>query len=153
MYLAQNLRCLREQCGINQNDLADVFGITQSAVGNWEAKKRVPDIEMIIRLAKYFNVSLDDLVLKDLRAPKPTYAKNLKLLRERHGMSQEETAKLLGLKDKSNCCLVENGKQKLSVEQLMKISEYFGFTLDQFVKQDLSKKMDAYDKGSEGKKN
>ena len=48
-------------------------------------------------------------------------------------------AKLLGLKDKSSCCLAENGKQKLSVEQLMKISEYFGFTLDQFVKQDLSK--------------
>lgn len=101
---------------------------------------------MIIRLAKYFNVSLDDLVLKDLRPLKPMYAKNLKLLRERHGMSQEETAKLLGLKDKSSCCLVENGKQKLSVEQIMKISEYFGFTLDQFVKQNLSKEMDAYDK-------
>lgn len=146
MYLAQNLRCLREQYGINQNDLADIFGISRSAVGNWEAKKRVPDIEMIIRLAKYFNVSLDDLVLKDLRPLKPMYAKNLKLLRERHGMSQEETAKLLGLKDKSSCCLVENGKQKLSVEQIMKISEYFGFTLDQFVKQNLSKEMDAYDK-------
>ena len=50
------------------------------------------------------------------------------------------------LKDKSSCCLVENGKQKLSVEQIMKISEYFGFTLDQFVKQNLSKEMDAYDK-------
>lgn len=42
MYLAQNLRCLREQYGINQNDLADIFGISRSAVGNWEAKKGCP---------------------------------------------------------------------------------------------------------------
>jgi len=77
-------------------------------------------------------------------------AKNLKLLRKKYGILQEETAKLFELKDKSSCCLVENGKQKLSVEQLIKLSEYFGVTLDQFVKQDLARR-NSYGKSVVGR--
>ncbi len=144
MYLAQNLICLREKNGITQSDLADILGVSRAAVGNWEAQNRVPDIEMIIRLAGHFNMSLDDLVLKDLRPAKPMYAANLKYLREKHEMSQEEMAHLIQT-SKSNISKYENGSVRLSVEQIMKISEYFGFTLDQFVKQNLSEGDDAYD--------
>lgn len=138
MYLAQNLKYLREQKGMNQNEMADVFGISQSAIGNWEQNHRKPDIEMIIRLAEYFGVSLDDLVLRDLRPPKPMCASNLKYLREKYEMSQEDMAQLLKT-SKPSVSKYENGSVRLSVEQLMKISEYFAITLDQFVKQDLSK--------------
>lgn len=138
MYFAQNLKYLRECKGETQKDIAEVLSVSKQTASVYEKGEIEPDIAKLIMLADHFEITIDDLLRKDLRPPKPMYAKNLKYLREKYGMSQEETSKLLGHKDKSSCCLVENGKQKLSVEQLMKISEYFGFTLDQFVKQDLS---------------
>ncbi len=36
MYLAQNLKFLREQMGIGQDEMAKKMDVTQSAVGNWE---------------------------------------------------------------------------------------------------------------------
>lgn len=138
MYLAQNLKYLRERKGLSQREFSADLGLSCAAVGMWEKNHRKPDIEMIIRLAEYFGVSLDDLVLRDLRPPKPMCASNLKYLREKYEMSQEDMAQLLKT-SKPSVSKYENGSVRLSVEQLMKISEYFAITLDQFVKQDLSK--------------
>ena len=59
MYLAQNLKYLREQRGLKQQELADILGVKQSTVGNWEAGKREPEINMLVCIAEYFNVSLE----------------------------------------------------------------------------------------------
>lgn len=40
LYLAQNLKYLREQKGMNQNEIADILKISKSAVGHWEQKHR-----------------------------------------------------------------------------------------------------------------
>ncbi len=66
-------------------------------------------------------------------------------------MTQQDISNLLGLRDKSSCCLIEKGITSLTIEQSIKLSEYFGVTLDQLVKQDLSKGVKAYDKGSKRK--
>lgn len=137
MYLAQNLKYLREQKNISQNQMADVLGISQSAIGNWEQNHRKPDIEMIIRLAEYFGITLDDLVLRDLRPPIPRYSGNIRYLRLKRGMTQEQMGELLGLKNKSSLSLIEAGKSGISVENLEKLADFFSVTLDQLVKQDL----------------
>ena len=103
MYLAQNLRYLRNQNEMKQDEFAHVFGVSGAAVSNWEAGNREPELSTLVSIADFFNITLDVLVLKDLRPPKPMYAKNLKFLREKYEMTQEEMAKLLGLKDKSSC--------------------------------------------------
>ena len=69
MYLAQNLKYLREQKGLNQNDLAEVLGVKRSTVGNWEIEKREPELNTLVHIAEFFGVTLDDLVLKDLKPP------------------------------------------------------------------------------------
>ena len=57
------LRELRESAGYrSQQAFADVFGVAQSTVGGWEAGKREPNYETTIRLAKFFGVSVDDLL-------------------------------------------------------------------------------------------
>lgn len=63
------LRELREAAGYHsQQSFADVFGVAQSTVGNWEAGKRVPDHKTISRLASFFGVSVDYLLgLSDYR--------------------------------------------------------------------------------------
>lgn len=138
MYLAQNLKYLRKQRSINQNELAEVLGVKRSTVGNWEASRREPEVNMLVCIAEYFGITLDDLVLKDLRLPIPLYALNLRFLRKRHKMTQEDIGNLLDVTQK---CVskYEKGERSLEVEKLVKIANHFWLTLDQLVKEDLSK--------------
>lgn len=94
---------------------------------------------MIVQLAEYFDVTLDDLVLRNLRPPIPLYVLNIKYLRKKHKITQEDMAAFLGFRGKSNLSTVETGKIGLSIENLEKLADFFGVTLDQLVKQDLSK--------------
>ena len=139
MYLAQNLRYLREQKGLSQREFSEILGLSSSAVTMWEQEQRKLDIEMIVRLAEHFGVTLDELVLKELRPPLPLYASNIKYLRKRQEITQDDMAVFLGFSGKSSLCAVETGKIGISIENLEKLADFFGVTLDQMVKHDLSK--------------
>lgn len=65
-------------------------------------------------------------------------AENLKFLREQRGKTQEGMAYLLGYRGKQGYSTIETGKTKPSVENLEKLADFFGVTMDQIVKQDLS---------------
>ena len=56
------LKELREQNNLSQQDLAKILKVSPSTVSNWEAGKRQPDIQMIIEIANYFNVSVDEVL-------------------------------------------------------------------------------------------
>ena len=141
MYLAGNLKFLREQRGKTQQELANLFGVEQKTMSSWECGSRTPGIEMIVELARYHGVSLDDLVLRDMKPAMPVYVLNLMYLRKKHGMTQQEIAELVGLKNKSSISLIEAGKYELSVDNLEKLADFFGVTMDQIVKQDLSQEV------------
>ena len=87
----------------------------------WEREQRKPDIEMIVRLSEYFDVTLDELVLKELKPPLPLYALNIKYLRKKKEITQEDMAVFLGFSGKSSLCAVETGKIGISIENLEKL--------------------------------
>lgn len=66
-------------------------------------------------------------------------AQNLKYLRSKAGEKQKDIAELLGFRGKSSLCAVETGKAGMSIDNLVKLADYFRVTLDQLVKKDLSK--------------
>lgn len=68
-------------------------------------------------------------------------AGNLKFLREQRGKTQQELAEIIGLKNKSSISLIESGKYGPSIENLEKLADFFGVTMDQIVKQDLSQEV------------
>jgi len=151
MYLAENIRFLREQAGMTQAEFAEKLGgVSQSAVGNWETGKREPNISTVIRIADIFRVILDDLILQQLRPPKPFYASNLTYLREKNDMSLEDVAKLLGYKNQRGVSLVESGEEALWSEDIEKLADYFGITMEQFLMQDLSKGVEQDENDSQG---
>lgn len=59
---AERLRELREEKGLSITALAKETGFSQVAIGRWENKLRVPNIETLIVFAKYFNVTTDYLL-------------------------------------------------------------------------------------------
>lgn len=145
MYLAQNLKYLRELKGISQKSFAGALGITSSAVTMWETDNRHPDIEMLIVISDFFGVCIDDLVRKELRPPFPLCVLNIRFLRDNHEMKQRDLIELLGLKTESAYSKKENGSVPFSVSEIEKLADYFGVTLDQLVKQDLSKERDPHE--------
>jgi len=56
-------------------------------------------------------------------------------------MTQQELVEIIGLKNKSSISLIENGKYEPSIENLEKLADFFGVTMDQIVKQDLSQEV------------
>ena len=58
----QRLRKLREKKHLNQQGLAMKLHLSQSTVSAYEIGERTPDMETLIEMAKFFDVSIDYLV-------------------------------------------------------------------------------------------
>ena len=56
------LRELRKDKGLRQIDLAQILGISPQSLGYYENQVNKPDPEMLVRMANYFNVSIDYLL-------------------------------------------------------------------------------------------
>lgn len=63
--IGDNLKHLRQQKGLTQEQLADVFGVSAQAVSRWENNTSYPDITLLPGLAIYFNTSVDAIVGMD----------------------------------------------------------------------------------------
>ena len=53
---------LRKDAGLSQQQLADDLNLSRRTISLWETGRRIPDIQSILLLADYFQVSLDYLV-------------------------------------------------------------------------------------------
>ena len=60
--ISTRLRQLRKERDLRQVDLANDLGIAQTTVANYEQHSRFPDETMLLKLASYFDVSLDYLL-------------------------------------------------------------------------------------------
>ena len=56
------MKLLREQHNLNQTEVAKVLNISRQAYNFYENEKRDPDTSMLIRIADFYNVSLDYLL-------------------------------------------------------------------------------------------
>ncbi len=64
MEVGNQIRELRKQHKISQKNLANQIGVAQSAIANYETGLRTPNHEILIKLANYFDVSLDKLMCR-----------------------------------------------------------------------------------------
>lgn len=139
--VGRNIRSIREQAGLSQDEFAEGFSVKQPTVANWETGKRQPDLNMLIQIAQFGGTNLDDLVMKELTPPVPLYVRNMVYLRKKRGYSQGELATVLGLQGAGSIDLVESGKCELPVSKLVRLADFFGVTMDQITKQDLSQEV------------
>lgn len=70
MYLAQNLKYLRERNGKLQKDMCELLGVTEATMSKYESGYIKPDIKKLITLADHFGVTLDQMVKQDLSKEK-----------------------------------------------------------------------------------
>jgi transcriptional regulator with XRE-family HTH domain len=61
----ESLKRQRENNNLTQSQLARDTGLKQSMISWWEAGNGLPNIDFCVRLADYYNISLDELVDRD----------------------------------------------------------------------------------------
>lgn len=60
--LAERLKQCRTERGLTQNEVAIFCDITEKAYQNYERNRREPKLSILIRIADFYDVSLDYLV-------------------------------------------------------------------------------------------
>ena len=86
MNIGKRLIQLRKEKNISQTDLAKKTAMSRTIIGNYERNENVPSLEVLIKISKVFNVSLDFLVGEGEMA-----AFNKDMLARIHGIEQLDT--------------------------------------------------------------
>lgn len=62
LLLGDNLRALRRQRELTQEELADILGVSYQSVSRWENNTCYPDMELLPTLAEFFGITIDHLL-------------------------------------------------------------------------------------------
>ena len=65
-FFPTNLQYLRKDKHLTQTELANKIGVDQTTIGRWEDGNREPTIGNVANIAEVFNISIPDLLDKDL---------------------------------------------------------------------------------------
>ncbi len=60
--LAENIIRLRHERKITQEELAAFVGVTKASVSKWENNQSIPDLMILLQLAAFFDVTVDELL-------------------------------------------------------------------------------------------
>ena len=58
----ENLKALRKNKGITQEELAAKLNVVRQTISKWEKGQSVPDAEMLVKLAETFEVTVSQLL-------------------------------------------------------------------------------------------
>lgn len=100
---SEQLKKLRKENKLSQKSLAENIGIAQSAIANYETGYRIPSRDILMKIADYFQITLDDLVC---RAHEETNWVEISDLFLKRIMNQDEIAALSMIDH-----MMENGVQ------------------------------------------
>lgn len=96
MSFGTNLEHLRKDKNISQAKLGSTLGLTQQMISSYKSGTSSPNIDVLLKIANYFNVSLDTLVDYSPHTPDENSAEN-RLLRYFQTLSAA---------DKEQCILI-----------------------------------------------
>lgn len=60
--LGEKIRTLRKEAGLTQEALAEALGVTPGAVYKWESGRAMPELELLVEIGAFFEISLDALL-------------------------------------------------------------------------------------------
>lgn len=88
MIFSDNLRRLRLEKGLTQEQLAQQLGVSAQSVSRWECGTTLPDVMLLPRIAGVYGVTVDDLYREAVKAY-PSYAQRLLAVYEASGRTAD----------------------------------------------------------------
>lgn len=71
MNIGDRIQSLRKTKGLSQEQLAEKIGVSRQAVSKWESEQSIPDLDKVIIISEFFDVTTDYL-LKGIENEKQT---------------------------------------------------------------------------------
>lgn len=65
-FFSQNIRFLRNTHQMSQSAFAELFGLKRTAVGAYEEGRAEPKVEVFVKFARHFGITLEDLLCRNL---------------------------------------------------------------------------------------
>ncbi len=62
MTLGSKIQKLRKSRSLSQEAFADIMNVSRQSVSKWELDQTYPEINKLIEIAEFFNISLDELL-------------------------------------------------------------------------------------------
>lgn len=62
MAFSDNLKMLRKEQNIGQQELAEKLKVSAKTISHWETGYTEPSISQLIMIANFFDITIDDLV-------------------------------------------------------------------------------------------
>lgn len=135
----QRLKDIREDNDINQEKMSEILGVNRSTYSLWELGINIIPLKSLCDFADYFDFSLDYVLgLTNDRKSKSSIkgidlkvlGNNMKLIRTKNNLSQENIAELLGV---TQACITryEKGIISISVPNLYKFAKEFKISINE----------------------
>lgn len=62
MGFAENLKLIRKERNVTQEELAELLGVSRQAISKWESGNGYPETEKLITISQKLNISIDYLL-------------------------------------------------------------------------------------------
>lgn len=72
MNFADNLKKIRKDHNLSQEQLAEKLGVTRQSVSKWESRQSYPEMDKVIQICNMFNYNMDELINADIKEVKET---------------------------------------------------------------------------------
>ena len=63
---ADNLKKIRKENNLSQEQLADKLGVSRQSVSKWESSAAYPEMDKVLQLCKMFNLNIDELLNQNI---------------------------------------------------------------------------------------
>ena len=149
----EKLRKLRQHRGLSQGELAHQLGLSShSHLSNIEGGRRTASLEVTVRAAYYFGVSLDYLIRDTISLDAVTeypcpatpqasapqqFGSKLRTLRRQRSLLQTELGTQLDDLSQSHISLLEVGQKDPSLAVVIQIADFFGVTIDYLMRDEI----------------
>ena len=67
MKLSENLKRIRKENNLSQEQLAEKLGVSRQAVSKWESGQSYPEMDKVIQICKTFNFNMDELMNENIK--------------------------------------------------------------------------------------
>lgn len=96
--VGKNIKNLREKKSLTQEKLANFLGVTPQAISRWESENGYPDIEFLPMIADFFDVTIDELLDREVEKNKLEIQDGIKEIDRLNSIGEKEKRKELIIK-------------------------------------------------------
>jgi transcriptional regulator with XRE-family HTH domain len=146
-FFGEKLRYLRTTHGIVQVDLArQLLLATHTHISQLESNRTTPSLNLVVRVALFFGVSIDYLLRDDLPVEAPVrsgdpeiplrevhwhrFGEKLRSLRQQHKLTQVDAARALKLAGHAHISHLESNRKEPSIDMVLNLADLFNVTTD-----------------------